>query len=143
MGSRRRYLDSLHVATSLSPEKHPSVTHQFVKAIGEGAWINYARDPITPPMSIRFGAFFGQSDKYWHGIQCRVRLPQVGGGQEPTDCQHSTSDGGRSPAWRPPRRSTRDAFWSTVTTGNHKRRGCKNSPQLIDALICAAPVRWS
>jgi addiction module HigA family antidote len=24
---------------------------------------------ITPVMSIRFGAFFGQSDTFWHGIQ--------------------------------------------------------------------------
>ena len=25
---------------------------------------------ITPLMSIRFGAFFGQSETFWHGIQC-------------------------------------------------------------------------
>jgi len=24
---------------------------------------------ITPAMSIRFGAFFGQSDGFWHGLQ--------------------------------------------------------------------------
>jgi addiction module HigA family antidote len=24
---------------------------------------------ITPPMSIRLGAFFGQSDAFWHGLQ--------------------------------------------------------------------------
>ncbi|MCE2501231.1 MAG: HigA family addiction module antidote protein [Dehalococcoidia bacterium] len=24
---------------------------------------------ITPAMSIKFGAFFGQSDEFWHGIQ--------------------------------------------------------------------------
>ena len=24
---------------------------------------------ITPTMSIRFGAFFGQSEDFWHGIQ--------------------------------------------------------------------------
>lgn len=24
---------------------------------------------ITPAMSIRFGAFFGQSDTFWHGLQ--------------------------------------------------------------------------
>jgi addiction module HigA family antidote len=24
---------------------------------------------ITPAMSIRFGAFFGQSEKFWHGLQ--------------------------------------------------------------------------
>ena len=28
-----------------------------------------ARRSITPAMSIRFGAFFGQSDEFWHGIQ--------------------------------------------------------------------------
>jgi len=25
---------------------------------------------ITPTMSIRFGAFFEQSETFWHGIQC-------------------------------------------------------------------------
>lgn len=27
------------------------------------------RRAITPAMSIRFGAFFGQSDSFWHGLQ--------------------------------------------------------------------------
>jgi plasmid maintenance system antidote protein VapI len=27
------------------------------------------KTPITPAMSIRFGAFFGQSHTFWHGIQ--------------------------------------------------------------------------
>jgi addiction module HigA family antidote len=27
------------------------------------------RRSITPTMSIRLGAFFGQSDQFWHGIQ--------------------------------------------------------------------------
>ena len=27
------------------------------------------RRSITPTMSIRFGAFFGQSDEFWYGIQ--------------------------------------------------------------------------
>ena len=27
------------------------------------------RRSITPRMSIRFGAFFGQSDQFWHGLQ--------------------------------------------------------------------------
>ena len=33
------------------------------------------RRPITPELSIRFGAFFGQSNTFWHGIQseCDVR----------------------------------------------------------------------
>lgn len=31
---------------------------------------------ITPAMSIRFGAFFGQSPEFWHGIQveCDFRI---------------------------------------------------------------------
>ncbi len=29
----------------------------------------HARRSITPAMSIRFGAFFGQSDEFWHGLQ--------------------------------------------------------------------------
>ena len=31
--------------------------------------IIHARRSITPTMSIRFGAFFGQSLEFWHGIQ--------------------------------------------------------------------------
>ena len=33
------------------------------------------RRSITPAMSIRFGAFFGQSDEFWYGIQteCNFR----------------------------------------------------------------------
>jgi addiction module HigA family antidote len=27
------------------------------------------RRSITPAMSVRFGAFFGQSDEFWHGLQ--------------------------------------------------------------------------
>jgi len=27
------------------------------------------RRAITPAMSIRFGAFFGQSEAFWHGLQ--------------------------------------------------------------------------
>jgi antitoxin HigA-1 len=32
---------------------------------------------ITPVMSIRFGAFFGQSESFWHGLQveCDFRAP--------------------------------------------------------------------
>ena len=37
--------------------------------------IVHARRSITPAMSIRFGAFFGQSDEFWHGLQveCNFR----------------------------------------------------------------------
>ncbi|WP_162027181.1 MULTISPECIES: addiction module antidote protein, HigA family [unclassified Lentimonas] len=31
--------------------------------------IVHAKRSITPQMSIRFGAFFGQSEEFWHGIQ--------------------------------------------------------------------------
>lgn len=36
------------------------------RAINE---IVHARRSITPAMSIRFGAFFDQSDEFWYGIQ--------------------------------------------------------------------------
>ena len=36
------------------------------RAINE---IVHGKRSITPVMSIRFGAFFGQSDEFWHGIQ--------------------------------------------------------------------------
>ena len=36
------------------------------RAINE---IVHGRRSITPAMSIRFGAFFDQSDQFWHGIQ--------------------------------------------------------------------------
>ena len=37
--------------------------------------IVHAQRSITPAMSIRFGAFFGQSDEFWHGLQveCNFR----------------------------------------------------------------------
>ena len=31
--------------------------------------IVHARRSITPAMSIRFGAFFNQSDEFWYGLQ--------------------------------------------------------------------------
>jgi antitoxin HigA-1 len=42
------------------------------RAINE---IVLGRRAITPPMSIRFGVFFGQSDDFWHGLQveCEFR----------------------------------------------------------------------
>ena len=36
------------------------------RAINE---IVLGRRSITPAMSVRFGAFFAQSDEFWHGIQ--------------------------------------------------------------------------
>ena len=45
------------------------------RAINE---IVLGRRSITPAMSIRFGAFFGQSAEFWHGIQveCDFRALQ-------------------------------------------------------------------
>jgi plasmid maintenance system antidote protein VapI len=34
-----------------------------------GAEIVLGGRAITPAMSIRFGAFFGQSEAFWHGLQ--------------------------------------------------------------------------
>ena len=55
------------------------------RAINE---IVLGRRSITPPMSIRFGAFFGQSDKFWHGIQVECDFRKLAGRQEPTDSRH-------------------------------------------------------
>ena len=43
------------------------------RAINE---IVHGRRSITPAMSIRFGAFFGQSDQFWHGlhVECDFRM---------------------------------------------------------------------
>lgn len=34
---------------------------------------------ITPAMSIRFGAFFGQSDTFWHGLQVECDFRALAG----------------------------------------------------------------
>ena len=39
--------------------------------------IVHGKRPITPAMSIRFGAFFGQSDRFWHGIQVECDFRQL------------------------------------------------------------------
>ena len=44
------------------------------RAINE---IIHARRSITPAMSIRFGAFFGQSDQFWDGIQTECGFRQL------------------------------------------------------------------
>lgn len=38
-----------------------------------------ARRAITPAMSIRFGAFFGQSDEFWHGLQVECDFRKLAG----------------------------------------------------------------
>ena len=41
--------------------------------------IVHGRRSITPAMSIRFGAFFGQSDQFWHGIQTECDFRKLAG----------------------------------------------------------------
>lgn len=45
----------------------------MARAIGVAPWaineIVHGSRLITPALSIRFGAFFGQSDEFWHGLQ--------------------------------------------------------------------------
>jgi addiction module HigA family antidote len=33
---------------------------------------------ITPPMSIRFGAFFGQTENFWYGLQMECDFRALG-----------------------------------------------------------------
>ena len=44
------------------------------RAINE---IVHGRRSMTPAMSIRFGAFFGQSDEFWHGIQVECDFRRI------------------------------------------------------------------
>lgn len=46
------------------------------RAINE---IVHGRRAITPAMSIRFGAFFGQSEQFWHGIQVECDFRKLAG----------------------------------------------------------------
>lgn len=45
----------------------------MAETIGVSPWmideIIRGRHAITPDLSVRFGAFFGQSEHFWHGIQ--------------------------------------------------------------------------
>ncbi len=46
------------------------------RAINE---IVHGKRSITPAMSIRFGAFFGQSDEFWHGQQVECDFREIAG----------------------------------------------------------------
>ena len=46
------------------------------RAINE---IVHGRRSMTPAMSTRFGAFFGQSDQFWHGIQVECDFRRIAG----------------------------------------------------------------
>ena len=37
------------------------------------------RQSITPSISIRFRAFFGQSDTFWHGVQVEIDFRKLAG----------------------------------------------------------------
>ena len=41
--------------------------------------IVHVKRSITPAMSIRFGAFFGQSDEFWHGLQVECDFREIAG----------------------------------------------------------------
>ena len=45
--------------------------------------IVHARRTITSAMSIRFGAFFGQSDEFWHGLQVECDFRKLAGLSRP------------------------------------------------------------
>lgn len=57
------YLESL----GISQNGMARATGVPPRAINE---IVLGKRAITPLMSIRFGVFFGQSETFWHGIQC-------------------------------------------------------------------------
>ena len=41
--------------------------------------IVHGKRSITPAMSIRFGAFFAQSDEFWHGLQVECDFRRIAG----------------------------------------------------------------
>ena len=49
------------------------------RAINE---IVHGKRSITPAMSIRFGAFFGQSEDFWHGLQVECDFRALSGSKE-------------------------------------------------------------
>ena len=49
------------------------------RAINE---IVHGRRSITPAMFIRFGAFFGQSDQFWHGLQVECDFRKLAGDRQ-------------------------------------------------------------
>ncbi len=45
------------------------------RAVNEIIW---GRRSITPAMSVRFGAFFGQSETFWYGLQTECDFRSLG-----------------------------------------------------------------
>lgn len=60
------------------------------RAINE---IVHGKRSITPPMSIRFGALFGQSEDFWHGFQveCDFRALRGRVGELPRHLQPAST----------------------------------------------------
>jgi len=58
----REYLEPMGISRA-AMARSIGVAPRTISEIARG------QRPITPAMSIRFGAFFGQSDAFWHGIQ--------------------------------------------------------------------------
>ncbi len=58
--------------------------------------IVHGRRSITPAMSIRFGAFFGQSDQFWHGIQVECDFRRIA----PDKCRLTTGIKPASSLWK-------------------------------------------
>ena len=56
------YLEPMHISQN-AMARAISVAPRAINEIVHG------KRSITPQMSIRFGAFFGQSEDFWHGIQ--------------------------------------------------------------------------
>ena len=56
-------------AMARAVEVEPSAINEIV----------HGRRSITPTMSIRFGAFFNQSDQFWHGIQAECDFRKLTG----------------------------------------------------------------
>ena len=52
--------------------------------------IVHGKCAITPELSVQFGAFFGQSDEFWHGLQVECDSRKLSGGKRRHgDCSRS------------------------------------------------------
>ena len=84
------------------------------RAINE---IVLGRRSITPPMSIRFGAFFGQSDKFWHGIQVECDFRKLAG-----DRNQLIADINRLRPWQPVARAVTALDLRCIQVNGNDRR---------------------
>ncbi len=58
----QEYLNPMGISQKAMP-RTIGVSPRVINEIVQG------KRSITPAMSIRFAAFFGQSDEFWHGLQ--------------------------------------------------------------------------